>query len=63
MGDARVLVQDVFFLSTTADVMNDEWRAVLCAAVGDDANVRTRVARQLDAVKSQCQMRQQREEQ
>ena len=40
MGDARVLVQDVFFLSTTADVMNDEWRAVLCAAIGDDTDVR-----------------------
>ena len=42
---------------------DDEWRAVLCAAIGDDTDVRTRVAHQLVAVKSQRQMRQKREKQ
>ena len=61
--DAGVLVQDIFFLGAAADVVNDERRAIFRAAVGDDANVRTRVARQLVAVKSQRQMRQKREKQ
>ena len=61
--DTGVFVQDIFFLGAAADVMNDERRAVFRAAVGDDANVRTRVARQLVAVKSQRQMRQKREKQ
>ena len=61
--DTGVFVQDIFFLGAAADVMNDERRAVFRAAVGDDVNVRTGVARQLVAVKSQRQMRQKREKQ